>query len=230
MTTCPACSAPEFDGNTCKRCGYAAGEQNRCPHCGAVARAESKGEDRWVCAICGGPRIPGGHGGKAAAGALAKEKNAIARARVQSFATVFLAIVTGLFTLLGLAILPASIVGKLIFLALAIVPLALALRARSRASRARKDARAAHEEAWLTAAEEIARSAKNGITAAELGKMLAIPPKDADRMLTDLAARDKARIDVDDDAAVRYRIGQDDSDVVDEEFTASTEEEKEKTS
>lgn len=211
-STCPACGANAFaaqgDGGTCSRCGYTSGESNRCPHCNAVARIENTGRHA-VCAVCGGPRIPGGFGGDAGKSALREQQKALANARLASVATIIQGIFAVAVTLIALAILPASLVGKVILFALAVVPLVLAMRSRGRAAKARELARAAGERAWQAAAEDVAARAKSGITPAALAKTLGIEAAHADALLTSLAVHDRTRIDVGDDAEVRYSVGPD---------------------
>jgi hypothetical protein len=208
---CPACghatwTATHHGDGSCSRCGYASGEANRCPHCGATARTEGVGPTT-VCAVCGGPRIPGGFGGEAATSALKEQKKHLADARLASFATIVQGLFATIATLIGLAVMPAAIVGKLFILAIAIVPVLLALRSRSRANTAREKAKEANDRAWQAAAEDVAAKAKeDGVTAAGLAKTLQIEPARADQLLTALAVHDRTRIDVGDDAEVRYSV------------------------
>jgi hypothetical protein len=198
-------------GGTCGRCGYAAGEANRCPHCGAVARTEppqigtAEGV-RAVCAVCGGPRIPNAEGGEASAKHLVEQRAHLGRARLASAATVFQGMFAALATLAAIVLAPATLVGKAFLFAIALVPLLLAVRSRGRAAAARKLAGDAGEKAWQAAAEAIAKSAPRGVTAAGLAKALAIDEAFADRLLTSLAVHDRTRIDVGDDAEVRYSV------------------------
>jgi hypothetical protein len=223
-STCPACGANAFvaapGGGACSRCGYASGEANRCPHCGAVARIEGSGLAS-VCAVCGGPRIVANLGGEAAANALRTQKKALANARAASVSTVVQGFVATVATLIGLALLPASLAGKLVVFAIAVVPLILALRSRGRAVAARANAAAAGEKAWLAAAEDVAAHEKQGVTVPSLAAALGISDEHAEKLLTALAVDDRTRIDVGDDAEVRYsvahgartRIGQELADV-----------------
>ncbi|MBX3219597.1 MAG: hypothetical protein KF795_03690 [Labilithrix sp.] len=215
-STCPACGANAFvaaasagasegDGQ-CSRCGYTSGESSRCPHCDAVARLEGAGLTA-VCAMCGGPRVPANLGGDVARSALREQKKALANARAASIATVLQGGFSTLATLLGLALLPASLAGKLVVFALAIVPLVLAMRSRGRARAARESAARAGERAWQAAAEEAAARREGGVTAAELAKTLGVEAEHADKLLTALTVSDRTRIDVGDDAQVRYSVG-----------------------
>ncbi|MCW5831378.1 MAG: hypothetical protein KIS78_02840 [Labilithrix sp.] len=217
-STCPACGADAFvadagtgtaaEGGQCSRCGYTSGESSRCPHCNAVARIEGSGLAA-VCAMCGGPRLPSNLGGDSARGALREQKKALANARAASVATVLQGAFSTVATLIGLAILPASILGKLVVFAIALVPLLLAMRSRGRARAARESAAHAAERAWQAAAEDVATRRKGGVTAAELAATLGIEAAHADKLLTALTVNDRTRIDVGDDAEVRYSVGAD---------------------
>lgn len=144
-----------------------------------------------------------------AASALREQKKLLANARLSSVATVVQALCAALATLIGLAIVPASILGKAIVFTAALVPLVLALRSRSRATACREMAKAAGERAWQAAAEDVAAHSEGGITGAALAKTLGLEPEHADRLLTALTVHDRTRIDVGDDAEVRYSIATD---------------------
>ncbi len=221
--TCPACGAEAVVDGVCGRCGYAQGEAHRCPHCKAVARIEGKGPGVWVCAVCGGPRMPGGLGGSAAVKALAEERAAHAEAtkkRLGAWAWGVFAVVATLAVALAW---PAALVGKILALAIAIGPALLAVRAGGAVAKSAKEADEAHERALLAAAQALAAAKEGGITAAELGARLEMPEERADALLTQLAVHDRTRIDVGDDAEVRYsvapeiRVGE----LLDEEEAAS---------
>ena len=221
-STCPACGANAFVavavghgevGGTCANCGYAAGEANRCPHCSAVARIEGVGLAA-VCAVCGGPRVPSNLGGDTTTNALREQKKALSNARTASVATVLQALFAAVATLVGLGLAPATIVGKVIVFAIAAVPLFLAMRSRGRATKAREQAKNASERAWHAAAEDAAARSKRGVTVAGLAKTLGIEPTHADRLLTELTVHDRTRIDVGDDAEVRYSAGSQVDDVL----------------
>lgn len=204
--TCPACGAGAVEDGVCGRCGYAQGEANRCPHCKAVARIEAKGPGVWVCAVCGGPRIPGGLGGKAAVKALAEEKTARAEAtkkRLGAWAWGVFAVIATLVVALAW---PAALALKLVMLAIALGPALMAVRSGSKVAGATKTADDAHERALLAAAQALAAAKEGGITAAELGERLEMPEERADALLTQLAVHDRTRIDVGDDAEVRYSV------------------------
>lgn len=188
---------------------YAEGELHRCPHCGTLARTEKRADGTFACAVCGGPRIPGDIGGDDANNLLREAKTALGgatRAKARSVAWTILAVIA---TLVVLAATKAALTTSLVLLALAIVPALFAVRARSQASKRKESADSAIEKAWLAAAHEIAAKKRSGITAEELGKALSIDAARADKLLTELAVHDKTRIDVGDDAEVRYSVAPD---------------------
>ncbi len=213
-SSCSACGRDAVIDGACTSCGFTSGAGNACPHCGAIARVEPKGSGpalRWVCGVCGGPRMPIGAAGSEAANGPLREARASEirsrKARASVWAFGFMAV---FFTLIALAAWPAALAWKLFFLAFAVTPTVLAMRARNRATIARADAAEALDRAWLGAAETIAKGTKKGVTVAELAARLKIDPVRAEALLTKLAVQDGTRIDVDDDAEVRYSIGGDD--------------------
>jgi hypothetical protein len=208
-TKCSACGANAVSDGVCGRCGNVSGDANRCPHCNAIARVEPKGSGatvRWVCGVCGGPRMPSGLGGEAAITPLREARASQTRAVKARAAFWVLMTIATFFTLVAVAAWPAAVVGKLIWLAIAMTPMAFAVRARAKASRASDDANEALERAWLAAAEDVATHAKKGVTVAELATRLKIDPVMAEHLLTQLAVHERTRIDVDDDAEVRYSV------------------------
>jgi len=169
-----------------------------CPHCKATSVVEN-----GACGVCGGPRVPGNHGGEAAVLALKEQKKHLAAARMSSVSTIVQGVFAALATLIALVVMPSSIVAKVILLAFAILPLISAIRSRSRAAKARAAAAEAGEQAWIAAAEELALG---GTTAKQLAKELEIEPARAERLLNASAAQSRVRIDVNDDSSdVVYR-------------------------
>ncbi len=77
-------------------------------------------------------------------------------------------------------------------------------------------AKDADEKAWMAAAMQAARGGA-GVTAEELAKRLSVSPERADHLLTQLAVHDRTRIDVGDDAQVRYSVAPE-GDIIDDEF------------
>lgn len=150
--------------------------------------------------------MPGGLGGEKADAGLREAKTFTTRARAASFAAVLQGLFAAAVTLVGLGFAPTSLPAKLLLLTFAIVPTVLSIASRVRASRARKSASDARDRAWLAATEEIAGRGKRGATAAEVAKTLGVDEARADALLTKLAASDRTRIDVGDDAEIRYSV------------------------
>lgn len=194
----------------CGRCGTPSGEANRCPHCNSIARVEPKGSGAsltWVCGVCGGPRMPNGAGGEASATPLREAKASLTRATRYRLSYRLFAFAATLSTLaLIAAVLGGANLFLLIVAAAAAIQTALALRQRGRAQRATADANEALDRAWLAAAEDVTSHAKKGVTVAELASRLKIDAVKSEKLLTQLAVNDRTRIDVDDDAEVRYSI------------------------
>lgn len=206
---CPACRLGTVVRGVCDRCGAAFGERQRCPHCNVVARVEpriSGGRTTWACAACGGPRIPNGFGGAAAGAALRKAKAGAGRATREQAARLLFVVMTAFTTLVLATAWPSSFVAKVVLALFAIVPAALALAAHTRARRASTAAAEATEKAWLLAAEDAAAVSRTGISAEELAEQLHVDPRRADALLTRLAVHDRTRIEIGDDAEVRYSV------------------------
>lgn len=150
--------------------------------------------------------MPNGLGGEGAAAPLREAKasrSAAARAR----ATFWLFTAATLFmTLVAVAFWPAALAMKVFLLAAPLLPATIAVRARARAAAATTSANLALEGAWLAAAEDVASHAKEGVTVTELASRLKIDSSKADKILTQLAVHDRTRIDVGDDAEVRYSM------------------------
>jgi hypothetical protein len=151
--------------------------------------------------------MPGGVGGEAAMAPLREARASESLAKRARAAFWLFMTLSMFFTLVAVAAWPLALVGKLIVLALAITPTALAVRARARASKASEDGREALDRAWLAAAEDVTSRAKKGVTVAELATRLKVAPERAEQLLTKLAVNERTRIDVDDDAEVRYSVG-----------------------
>ncbi len=207
---CSACGANAVTDGVCGRCGFASGDGNKCPHCGSVARVEPKGSGaslHWVCGICGGPRMPSGADGEASATPLREAKSSFGvatRARAMSWVFGIVATFMTLVTLAGWT--HEGLAAKIIFLVLTLIPTLLAVRARSRSARASADGAEAIDRAMLIAAEKVTAQSKKGVTVAELATLLKIDAVKAEHLLTQLAVHDRTRIDVDDDAEVRYSV------------------------
>lgn len=160
--------------------------------------------------MCGGPRTPGGLGGDEAKAPLREAKLLRGKAIRSRAASLVFFLMAAFATLVAVAAWPAALVAKLLLLALAVTPTALGVRARGNASTSTSKAEEAMDRAWLAAAADVVTRSKKGVTASELAKRLKIDDERADKLLTELAVNDRTRIDVDDEAEVRYSVHPDD--------------------
>ncbi|MCL2722966.1 MAG: hypothetical protein FWD69_00875 [Polyangiaceae bacterium] len=173
-----------------------------------MARTEARvvrGRTQPICALCGGPRIPSGLGGDAAATALRQSKALDGRSMRARMTSVIFAVMTVLGALVLLAAWHAGFVVMLALFACTALFAALALRARRTATRLDRKSKDAQDEAWLAAVENVTAHETNGVTVHELAARLHIDEERADHLLTRLLATERTRIDVGDDAEVRYR-------------------------
>ncbi len=201
---CAACGADGVTSGVCARCGYAEGSTNTCPHCGAVARSTRRDASApWVCAVCGGPRIPGDAGGASARESLRRAKH-LGVQSLRSRASALLWSLTAVSLLLPSIFATSLVLGALLGVVAAGCAL-LALRASMRSRRARIASEEASSEAWLAATEEVARGSR-GITAHDLASRLQIAEGQAERLLARLAVDDRTYVEVSGDAEVRYSV------------------------
>jgi hypothetical protein len=180
------------------------GEHARCPHCRGITRVEPHPAKRWVCAACGGPRIPVSVGatlddGSAEALRRSAEAAGIALgARLAAGASAFVALLAaGLAAVLALASPVAAASAILVCAAVAFV----ALRFRSRARRAAGDAARELDVAWERAVEQILRRGGER-TPAAIAKELRVPESVVEELVAGLSAFDRARIEIGEDAAL----------------------------
>lgn len=179
------------------------GEENRCPICGAFARVDRDDEFRFVCGVCGSPRIV------MTAVAVPKESIAALREAAQAKRSAFAwrlaafglgvpaALSLGLAAVLALGSLVASGVLIVCGVALAI----FAARSSRTATTARKKLKAAVNVAWEAAALAVLDQRGKETTAADLAKALDITETDAEAMLASLSARSRVNVRVEDKSA-----------------------------
>jgi hypothetical protein len=166
---CPDCGTPTPSGARCARC--AALVPDPCPCCGGQAGASPDAELRYVCNLCGGPRIPGARAGSplgAQTAALLKTADSARKARA---GWRILALADGFFLPVSLALTAAfaAFGGAIIALITALVlvaPVAAVLAFAVRRSRARgREIAPALDAAWLAAARAVAEALPVGETA-----------------------------------------------------------------
>jgi hypothetical protein len=186
---CRACGADIAQGALrCDRCG-AAQSDTTCPHCRATAGASPDAELRYVCDVCGGPRIPLGAGGarrsgsenaplkvaEAARKSRAKWRAGAAAAGVMLPAALLLSAVIGLITGAGVGLVIALLTAS---------PLAAGLFfSLSKAKEKGREIQPALDAAWMTAATEIAAQSPRALTPRELAASLGVDEAKAEELL-----------------------------------------------
>jgi ribosomal protein L37AE/L43A len=179
------------------------GEENRCPVCGAFARVDRDPELRFVCAVCGAPRI----GGKtkpsaetnAALVAAAKAKRSAFAWRVGAWG---LGIPAALTLALAAVLAPQSFLAAGVLIAGGVLLAIFAARASRTAATERKKLYAAWTEAWEGAVLTLlGERGDRETTAEEVARALELPASDAEVMLNMLSARSSVRVRVDENDA-----------------------------
>ena len=176
--------------------------QSGCPHCQSLSRVERHASLWWVCSVCGTPRIPGASGAELMALRAAKSaKTAAFVWRASALVLVMAALVTVLVAgIVAIAFHTAGLVLGLMGLSLGGGAFVAFKSARGRDN----DARTKLEEGWTRAAEQLVEQRGAGMTATEVAMTLGLDPTLMERLLTHASAGDRIRIDVGDDAELRY--------------------------
>lgn len=194
----------------CPNCGLPQGQVDACPLCGAQGGVSPDREFRFVCDVCGGPRVPRvdaaiTYSGREAP--LLKKADAARKARAgwrgAAIATGLLLpfvmlIAAVLFLILGVS------VGLVIASLFAIGPVGAFLAyAIGRAGARGREIAPAIDAAWLSAATDIKQQARGQISAPMLAQKLGIEEPQAEELM--------ALIDVNESIspAPRVRIGAD---------------------
>jgi Flp pilus assembly protein TadB len=166
------------------------GEETRCPVCGAFARTTRHPDHRWVCAVCGAPRvdIPGEKLPEEATIALREATQAQRSAAIQRLTTWATGVPAAFTLLLAIVLAPASLIAGGVLVGMGVLLAVLSSRASRRASTERKRLRGAVERAWETAILHLAAKDK---TVTEIGTALRIAEADVEAAL---ATRGQMRI------------------------------------
>jgi len=176
-----------------------------CPHCGAQARMEEHAELRWVCAVCGGPRVPV----EDAAAHSDRERTELLRAgRAKKMAFAYrmfgigLSLTGTLLAGLGAALATVHVPVALVLIAFAVAALTAGITYVRRANKQREEAKKAVFEAWESVAESLlqARAGANGgeVTGEQIAREMHTSVEDVERMMSFLSVDDRVRIVVKD--------------------------------
>lgn len=211
---CPGCAKPlPNDATRCPSCGLALGEHQRCPHCRAVAGVEPSEQARFVCAVCGGVRIPIED---AAIARSPEQLDLLRRATAARSATAIwsvIAIVVGAFGVFSVLVLwlvisfahPPALASVVAALAV-LVPFAFAGFSWRRARLGAVEFGPTLEKAWIAAAADVARARGGELDAAELAKVTRIAERDADRLLARMSAESLLLSSVTTDGGLKYTL------------------------
>jgi hypothetical protein len=164
---------------------------------------------RWRCAVCGAGRIPGvaastlGAGTKAKLVAVQRGRAIELGAGIGALVLAASAVMVGLVAAFAFA-LHATVTG-VVLAGLGVVAALVALRLRGASRKNGAAWRSALDDAWTDGAEIIARGQGGTLTAPELATAMRISEGDAESLLSQLSV-EGARVSVDDEAGLRYRI------------------------
>jgi hypothetical protein len=180
-----------------------------CSACGGRTREEPHRALVWVCAACGAPRVPG-----APVEGLEGLAEGLGRARLERVAAIAWrggAVVLGMTGAMALALatllaMAAGHLAAIVLAGLATLLVVLALVAVGRARGRDEGMRRALDEAWGTAAERLLVASDGGVSSAWLAGAMRTTEAHAERILASLSARGRARVDVGEDAELRYRV------------------------
>jgi len=180
-----------------------------CPHCGAQARLEAHSELRWVCGVCGGPRVPV----EDAAAHSDRERQELvraARAKKMAFtyqiAGIGLSLTGTLLALLGAALSLVSTAVAIVMMLGAAAALVAGVAYVRRANAQREEAKRAVFEAWESVAEALLHAHGNEMTADRIAREMHTSVDDVERMMSFLSVDNRARIVVK-DAELVYSSG-----------------------
>ncbi len=194
------------------------GEENRCPHCGALARVDKDDDLRWVCGVCGGPRVPAkvkiGEDGNAALRDAAKSRRSASGWRVASWALGFgaaMALVAAIVVGFGSVLVGGGLV--LAGVLMAIVSATFSRSARSARLRARADV----DRAWEHAIGALLEAGTTNATAKSIAKTLGVTEAEVEVALSTLSAQGRTRVDIGNDADLVYRAENPDVAPIEEE-------------
>jgi hypothetical protein len=188
---CRVCGADLPEGAPrCPRCSAAVGKLDPCPHCRAEAGASPDAELRYVCDVCGGPRVPRLDKSITYSGReipLLRKADAARKGRAGWRAAAaagglllpFMLLVFGAL----IAIFGASFGLVLTALVLTAPVGAFLATALSRAGARGREIGPALDAAWLAVAGDVARQTKGALAAPALAQRLGIEEAQAEELI-----------------------------------------------
>jgi hypothetical protein len=188
---CRVCGADLPEGAPrCPKCSAAVGHLDPCPHCRAEAGASPDAELRYVCDVCGGPRVPRldtsiKYSGReipmlrkadaARKGRAGWRAAAVAGGLLLPFMLLIFGALIAIFGASAGLVLTALVVTAPVggFLAMAL----------SRAGARGREIAPAIDAAWLAVAEDVVRRSKAPVTAAALAEKLGIEEAQGEELM-----------------------------------------------
>jgi hypothetical protein len=186
-----------------------------CPLCGARSAIAPSAVLRWACETCGGPRVPGSSAKDPDLERAWREGRRARTLRLVAWPAFAVAAVLALAALLTMAM--AGAAWGIAGLVMASVPATLGLALRGGAHKSATAVEPALQAAWGRAVMARLRAHEGAVTHGELAAELGLPSAEAEAVLARLAAHDRVRVDVGDDAHLRYAIGAGGSDELGDE-------------
>ncbi|MEO7327529.1 MAG: zinc ribbon domain-containing protein [Minicystis sp.] len=187
---CRACAAEvPADATRCPHCGAPLGKPDPCPLCRGEGGLSPDSELRFVCDLCGGPRVPHAAGSQASSGRevpflqkadVARKARGVWRGTaIGSGIGLTLALVPFLLLLIVIGPNLLVLLPGLFFTGLFAAMLSVSL---GRARQKGKEIAPALDAAWLAAAGDLARAGHGSIDAAELSKKLGLDEAKAEEL------------------------------------------------
>ncbi|WP_394837717.1 hypothetical protein LVJ94_12470 [Pendulispora rubella] len=172
-----------------------------CPHCGARARMEEDSELRWVCGVCGGPRVPvedeAAHSDRERE-ELVKAGRAKKMAFTYRIASIGLSLMGALLAALGVALGAVSVAVGAVLLVAAVAGIVMGIVYGRRAHGKREEAKKSTFEAWESVAEALLKVRGSEATAEQIAREMRTTVADVERMMSFLSVDNRVRIVVKD--------------------------------
>jgi hypothetical protein len=186
-------------------------DASECPHCGAHAVVLSHDEHRYVCGVCGGPRIRIEAAGVELSGGESAPLEKAQGSRKSRFlwrlGGVFGGLVGafGLMTTALMALLfEPGLVGAGLGIAASLPFLLLAFTALGKSRARTEDIKRALDQAWKSAARDIVLASPDGLTAKQLSEKLPVSESAAETILAELSVDDMLYSRITDEGRLQF--------------------------
>jgi len=184
---------------------------SECPHCGSHAVTLRHDEHRYVCGVCGGPRIHIDAEDVELSGDEFEPLQRAQAARKSRFWWRLWGVFGGLvgsFGLLTTAIMALlfepGVIGAGLGIAAALPFLLLAFTALGKNKTRTEDIQRAVDAAWKSAARDLVLASPEGLTAKQLSKKLPLSVQAAETLLAELSVDDMLQSRVTDDGKLQF--------------------------